>query len=41
MWVIHHPEDCNNKQRQEEAQANKGEFLMQDDLLTDYEDKEE
>ena len=41
MWVIHHPEDCRNKTKQEEAQANKAEFLMQDRLPSDYEDIEE
>ena len=32
MWVIHCPEDCRNKPKQEEAQANKAEFLMQEGL---------
>ena len=41
MWVIHHPEDCKNKPRQEEVQANKAEFPTQDELLSDYEDEEE
>ena len=41
MWVIHCPEDCRNKPRQEEAQANKAEFLMQDGLPSDYKDEEE
>ena len=41
MWVIHGPEDCKNKPRQEEAQANKAEFPTQDELPSDYEDEEE
>ena len=41
MWVIHHPEDCRNKPKQQEAQANKAEFPMQDRLPSDYEDEEE
>ena len=41
MWVIHRPEDCKNKPKQEEAQANKAEFPIQDKLLSDYEDEEE
>ena len=41
MWVIHHPEDCRNKPRQEEAHANKAEFPTQDGLPSDYEDEEE
>ena len=41
MWVIHRPEDCRNKPKQEEAQANKAEFLTQDELPSDYEDEEE
>ena len=41
MWVIHCPEDCRNKPKQEEAQANKAEFLIQDGLPSDYEDEEE
>ena len=41
MWVIRHPEDCKNKPRQEEAQANKAEFRTQDELPLDYKDEEE
>ena len=41
MWVIHHREDCKNKPRQQETQVNKAEFLTQDELPSDYEDKEE
>ena len=41
MWVIHPPEDCKNKPKPEEVQANKAEFLTQDKLPSDYEDKEE
>ena len=41
MWVIHHPEDCKNKPKQEEVQANKAEFPTQDELPSDYEDEEE
>ena len=41
MWVIHHPEDCRYKPKQEEAQANKAEFPMQDGLPSEYEDEEE
>ena len=41
MWVIHRPEDCKNKPKQEEVQASKAEFLTQDELPSDYEDEEE
>ena len=41
MWVIHHPDDCRTKPKQEEAQVNKVEFLMHDGLPSDYEDEEE
>ena len=41
MWVIHHPENCKNKPKQEEVQANKAEFPTQDKLLSDYEDEDE
>ena len=41
MWVIHCPEDCRNKPKQGEAQANKAEFPTQDELPSDYEDEEE
>ena len=41
MWVIHRPEDCRNKPKQNEAQANKAEFPTQDELPSNYEDKEE
>ena len=41
MWVIHHPKDCRNKPKQEDAQGNKAEFPTQDDLLSDDEDEEE
>ena len=39
MWVIHCPEDCRNKPKQEEAQAYKAEFPTQDELPSDYEDE--
>ena len=38
---FHHPEDCRNKPKQEEAQVNKAEFPTHDGLPSDYEDKEE
>ena len=41
ICVIHCPEDCRNKPKQEEAQGNKAEFLTQDELPSDYEDEEE
>ena len=41
MWVIHRLEDCRNKPKQEEAQANKAEFPTQDKLPSGYEDEEE
>ena len=41
MWVIHRPEDCRNKPKQDEAQADKAEFPTQDELPSNYEDEEE
>ena len=41
MWVIHRPEDCRNKPKQDEPQADKAEFPTQDELPSNYEDEEE
>ena len=41
MCVIHSPEDCKNRQKGDNAQANQAEINTHDELSSDYKDKEE